>query len=371
MDGGAEQRPGETGTTKSVSRLKSSRFLELMPTAKTAAPPAEFSLVSFVRSHLRDAEMKPGEGSRELAAVAAAGERAAKSGGGILRGHVLPITRAESGGLSTGTLASGGAMADPGAVTLAAALQPVLTVERLGARRVVGRDGDLMVSPPAAIDGFWVAEDQEVPTETALFGAAMMAAKDAAVRVKMSRNLFRQAGRIAESELRAILQRSISETIERGILAGQGGAALLGIVEDPQLQRETFTGTTALPSRERLAELIGELLDNGGDLESLAVLASSSDYGDSQAGAAPLVEHTADGRRRAAGVPVTFSPYLPSGQLIVADWSRLVISYIGEPQLIIDPHSDGDRGIINLTLFQSVSYATERTNLLTVAIKEA
>lgn len=344
-----------------------------MPSARTSPPPSDFSLVSFVRSHLRDAELKPGEGRAELAAVAAAGEQLARNGSAVLRGHCIPVQqRAESGGLTAGDFSSGGALVGGGAVSLAAALQPTLLLERLGARRVQGKAGDLLVSSPSEVASGWVGEDGTISAASALFGAALLTPRDAAVRVRMSRSLFKQAGQLAESELRSLLGRSLAATVERGIISGTGvNAELLGLANDPQLNVEGFSSGTALPSRERLGELIGELIGDGADLDSVAVLASSADYGDAQAGTTPLVEHTADGRRRAAGVPVAFSPYLGTGRLIVADWSRIVVSYIGEPQLVIDPFSDGDRGIINMTLFQSVSYATERRELLTVAIKEA
>jgi hypothetical protein len=343
-----------------------------MPSPRTSPPPADFSLVRLIRAHLRDADLKPGEGAAELDAVAAAFRAASRTATGPLRGHTIPVTRAESGGLTAGSFSGGGALVGGGAVSLAESLQPQLLVESLGARRVQGKAGDLLVSSPAEVASGWCGEDGEISAASALFGAALLTPRDAAVRLRMSRSLFKQAGAIAESELRGLLSRSLAATIEKGIVVGSGAnAELLGLANDPQLNRETFASANAQPTRERLGELVGELLDNGGDLDSIAVMASSADYGDSQAGTTPLVDHTADGRRRAAGVAIAFSPHLPSGRLIVADWSRLVVSYIGEPQLVIDPFTDGDRGIINMTLFQSVSYATERRELLTVAIKES
>lgn len=346
-----------------------------MPTATKTRPTADFSLVSLIRSLSKDAKMLPGEGRLEADAVAAAGLELARSSGCVIRGHAIPLIRAESGGLNTGTLAAGGALVS-GSVSLAAALQPVLQLERLGARRTVGNAGDLLVSPPAAVAGWWLSEDSDAPQSSALFGAAMAAPREAACRVRMSRSLFKQSGALAEQELRAILQRSISETVEKGIINGSGSnSEPMGILNDPQLQRRTYAGNGNLPNASRAAELAGELAEAGADVDSLQFLLSSADYADSQnlvaaSGQTPLIEVT-DSRRRLGGIPCSFSPYIPSGKLIVADFSRLVIKYVGLPQLIVDPYTMGESGSILMTLFQQVGYATERRELLTVATVEA
>jgi len=345
-----------------------------MPTATKSRAPADFSLVSLVRLNSKDAILLPGEGQAEANACGDAATELAKSSTTTLKGHVLPIgTRAESGGLNSSTLTSGGALIT-GSITLAQALQPTLQLERLGARRITTQGGDLLVSPPAIINGGWVGEDQDAVTEGALFAAALREPKESYTRVKMSRRMLKQAGSVGEQEMRLLLQRSIAATIEKGVLAGTGANSQpLGIV-DAALQQETYSAGagSSLPDRSKLGEFVGELLDNGADLESVAILMSSADYGDGMepavsGGDEPLVTVSADGRRRAAGVPVAFSPYIPSGKLILADWSRLAIAYVGPPQLIIDPYTESESGALLMTLFQQVSYAIERTELCTVA----
>jgi len=342
-----------------------------MPTATKTRAPADFSLVSLVRLNSKDAILLPGEGQAEANACGDAATELAKSSTTTLKGHVIPLNRAESGGLNSSTLASGGALIS-GSVTLAQALQPVLQLERLGARRITTQGGDLLVSPPAIISGGWVAEDQDGTAATALFAAALREPKESYTRLKMSRRLFRQANTVGEREMRLLLQRSIAATIEKGILSGTGANSQpLGII-DAAPQRRTFTSSTGLPTREKAGQFIGELLEAGADLEQVQILLSAADYEasqvrvDSSGGDSALVE-ISDGRRRLAGVPVAFSPYIPSGKLILADWSRLAIAYVGPPQLIIDPYTEGESGALLMTLFQQVSYAIERTELCTVA----
>jgi HK97 family phage major capsid protein len=346
-----------------------------MPPATKSHPPAEFSLVSFVRSLSKDAVLRPGEGRQEADAVARAGQELAQHSGAVLRGHVLPITRAEAGGMSTGTLAGGGALVGSG-LTVAAALQPTLQLERMGANRVSLDYGDELVSVPAIAGGGWVTEDGEIDCSEVLFAAAMRNPKEAAARLKISRRLFKQSG-ISEAEFRSLLQRTISGTVEAGLLVGSGTEGQpLGMLRDPQLQQESFTSSTGLPSRERVAELVAGILVNGGDLEAVKILLSAADYESSQymadptAGTSTLVEIT-NGQRRLAGVPVAFSPYVPTGRLVIADWGRVSISYIGNPQLVVNPYTYSESGILELTTFQMVSYGVERRELLTVATKEA
>ena len=355
-----------------LSRLWRRQNLEKMPTATRSTPPGEFQLTSFVRSLLKDSELQPGEGRAEAEAVAKAAKELAKHSGAMIRGHVLPIIRAEAGGQNTGTLAGGGALVNSGNITLAAALQPVLQVEKLGARRVNLPYGDQLVSVPAVSGGGWVTEDAEIDCSEALFGAAMRSPREAAARVKISRRLFSQSG-VSEQEFRALLQRTISAVVEQGLLNGSGSnGEPLGLLNDGQLQQETFTSSTGLPSREKTAEFIGEILEAGGDLDRVQVLLSAADYEasqlrvDSTGGDSALVE-ISDGRRRLAGVPVAFSPYVPSGRLVVADWGRVNISYVGPPQLIVNPYTYSESGTLELTAFQMVSYAVERRSLLTVA----
>jgi hypothetical protein len=343
--------------------------MPITPT-RPKSPPADFSIVSLIRSLCRDAELLPGEGQAELNAVGDTSRLLAKTSTQTMRGHAIPLHRAEAGGLNTGTLASGGAMVSSGSVSLAEALQPVLQLERLGARRVQAQSGDRVVSPPAIISGGWVAEDQDGAAATALFAAALRDPKEAYTQLKMSRRLFKQAGTVGEQEMRLLLQRSVAATIEAGLLAGTGSNSQpMGVVHDRQLQRRTFTGA-ALPTRARAGELVGELLDNGADLEQVQILASSADFDTSQAGT-PLVEVAPDGRRRMATVPVSFSPYVPTGNVVLADWSRVAVAYVGPPQLIVDPYTESESGALLMTLFQQVSYAVERRELLTVATVEA
>jgi hypothetical protein len=349
-----------------------SRFMPTASPGRSRTQTAQdFSLVSLVRAHLQDCELKKGEGDAEMEAVAAASKQVAKFSTRTMRGHCIPMERAESGGINTGSLADGGALVS-GSVSLAAALQPVLMMERLGARRVSLLSGDLLVSAPAVAGGGWVTEDADSIVETALFGAALRQPKEAAARLKLSRRLFNQSA-ISEQEFRLMLQRTVSETIEKGILAGTGSNGQpMGLLNDPQLNQETFTSADSLPSRARVAELVGEILENGGDLESVRILLSASDYESSQlfvasaSGDAPKVE-IYDGTRRMAGVPCAFTPHVPTGNVMIADWSRVAISYIGAPQLIINPYSYSESGLLELTLFQMVGYAVERRELLTVA----
>jgi hypothetical protein len=106
------------------------------PTRARTQAPQDFSLVAYVRSSLQDCDLKKGEGDAEMAAVAEANRREAKHSNRVMRGPVLPLQeRAESGGLTSGSFADGGALVS-GGLSLAAALQPVLQLERLGARRV-------------------------------------------------------------------------------------------------------------------------------------------------------------------------------------------------------------------------------------------
>lgn len=169
-----------------------------------------------------------------------------------------------------------------------------------------------------------------------------------------------------------MLRRTVAETIERGILAGTGSNGQpMGLVNDEKLNQQTFTAASgSLPTAARTAELVAEILQAGGDLESVQILLSAEDYADSQqpstASDTPLVSIN-DGRRRMAGVPVAFSPYVPTGNVILADWSRVAVSYIGAPQLIINPYTYAESGMLELTLFQMVGYAVERLELLTVA----
>jgi hypothetical protein len=361
---GAKPALQTVGSTKS----------RLMPTAVKSKLAGDFSLVSFIRSLTRDADLLPGEGRSEAAAVAVAGEREAAASRRTIRGHVLPLIR-ESGGQQAGTFGTGGALVS-GSLMLADALQPVLQLEKLGARRVNGGAGDLLVSAPGISEGFWIGEDQNVPVSAALFGASLMAPKEAATRIKMARRLFKQAGAVGEQEFREVLRRTIASTIEGGILNGSGNQnEPLGILNDPQLQRRSYSGNGKLPTANRAGELASELAENGADVDSLEFLVSSADYGNAQnpigaGGDLPLVS-IADGRRRMAGIPVTFSPFIPSGNLIIADWSRVAISYIGAPQMIVDPFTESGSGMLLMTLFQQISYAVERNNMLTVATVEA
>jgi len=330
-------------------------------------------LVDFIAGHVADRSANretANIGLAEANAVGEAGKREAKFTDRVMRGHCIPLERAESGGVNTGSLADGGALVS-GSVTLAAALQPVLQVERLGARRVTLPSGDMLVSAPAVSGGGWVTEDGDSIADTALFGAAMREPKEAAARLKLSRRLFNQSA-ISEQEFRLMLQRTISATVEGGILAGSGSNGQpMGLVSDPLLSQRTFTAAAgSLPTAARTAELVAEILQAGGDLEQVQILLSAEDYADSQqastASDTPLVSIN-DGRRRMAGVPVSFSPYVPTGNVILADWSRVAVSYVGAPQLIINPYTYSESGMLELTLFQMVGYAVERRGLLTVA----
>lgn len=342
--------------------------------SRTQTPPAKpFSLVDFIAGHVADRSANRDSanlGMQEAVAVGEANKFEAKFTDRVMRGHVIPLERAESGGLTSGSFADGGALVS-GSITLAAALQPLLQVERLGARRVTLQGGDMLVSAPAIAGGGWLAEDGDSIAETALFGAAMRQPKEAAARLKLSRRLFNQSA-ISEQEFRQMLQRTVCATVESGILAGTGSNGQpMGLANDPQLNQATFTAASgSLPTAARTAELVADILENGGDLEQVQILLSAEDYADSQqpstASDTPLVSIN-DGRRRMAGVPVAFSPYVPTGNVILADWSRIAVSYIGAPQLIVNPYTYSESGMLELTLFQMVSYAVERRELLTVA----
>jgi hypothetical protein len=331
---------------------------------RIAPEKTDFSIVNLIRGLIAEpsCNSKGDIGQTEASAVGTATRQLANHSSQQLRGHVIPLERGVSGGINTGTFSDGGALVS-GSLTLASALQPVLQLERLGARRSNQKSGDLLVGAPVSAGGGWVVENNNIAVSMALLATGMREPKEAAARIQISRRLMTQST-IAEAEFRALLERTLRQTIETGILSGDGSNGQpLGMSKDGQLSQRSYNGGPgSLPSEGEVADFIGELLDGGADLDSVQILAAGEDYADS----ATLIKID-NGVRRIAGAKCAFTPYLPSGCLLIADWSRVVIGYVGEPQLVINPYTYSESGVLELTLFQSVGYAVERRELFTVA----
>lgn len=300
-----------------------------MPTARATAAPRAWSFAAAVRSKLTDRELgiSPGEGSHELRVseqLATIDPQSKRHSGSI----VMPARAEILSGLAPASLSSE-------KVVVADVLRPENALTRLGARRLelpIGYGGQRSISPSRVIAG-WVNHSlgETESTREIQFGSSNVTPRECSVVIDVTRRFLRDAVE-AEDMLQSVMRSAMESEQERVQIVGSGSS-----VEPWGVLRAAQAGAIATTSGaitySRCLEALQARIDAGARLRRCGWLFSSADFEDviqlnreESSNGFPALEtsgrNAGDGWSL-AGRPVEFSEYLPTGHVILGEFSQM------------------------------------------------
>ena len=310
----------------------------------------EFSVVKAIR------DIKSGKGLDGLEREAS--EQAARNAGVSLGGNDFFIP-AEYGkrDLEAGIDAEGGYTVATEVGGLIEKLDAQLVSASLGATRLTGLQGNVNLPK---LDGgataAWVDEEGAVSASAQTFGQLALSPKRLAVRTIYSDQLVNQSSLSVENIVRDDLIKREALALDLAAMDGSGSSNQpTGVANTSGIGSITFGGA---PTYADYVNIWDEIAKDNAVLENLAYVTSSTSIAkglqtakvassDSQM----IISEAPGGGFSVLGIPVVmFNQTLTvANQLLIANWSELVIASWGARKVTVDPYSNAANGQVAVT----------------------
>lgn len=208
--------------------------------------------------------------------------------------------------------------------------------------------------------GNWVGEGQTAPESEMAFGMLQLTPRQAVIRASFSRMLLATSTPSVEMVVQRDMGKALSETIDAALLTGPGtGNAPKGILsQGVSLAEADYANLwAALAGAAKAIESTNvdpasiSWLVGPGTAERLrtSFKADSADAVDGQ--------FIATDPAGLMGYPVVVSTFCPPQTAVLCAWSDVLLSQWGSADLLIDPYSQAEVGMIRVLLYMLVDVA--------------
>lgn len=335
----------------------------------------------YVEAVIESADRGPGfpvgAASRRASAVFDASSAISAKRGYDPRGFFVPLDlgfRDSVRDLNVGTPTAGGNMVtEVHDGSIVAALRPYSGVMAAGARVVTGL-GEAFILPreTTATGVHWVDEGDPAGDSDPQFGQVVIQPRTLVARVAFSRQLAKTSGVRAgiSAALTDGLVASLMTEVDRVVLAGSGsGAEPIGILNNADVSVVGAGTNGAAPSYD----LLTEMEETHGAASGMAPTAwftnSAARRSLRKTVRGTGLDYVWSDANTMLGVPALATEHLPGdltkgsgtglSPLILGSWSNVVIGIWGPAayDLMVDPYTSGNAGLVKLTAFLEVGIA--------------
>jgi HK97 family phage major capsid protein len=289
------------------------------------------------------------------------------------RGLAVPHARMVRD-LGVGAATSGGNLASGQQIqAVAAAVQPALVLEQMGAQRIeVNATGEVLFPRWTGGNGGWLSESESSVSDSAAIDSVTASPKCAAARLAVSRRLRNQSREDIEAAVLAELGQCVAATLEAGFLTGLGvNEEPLGLIYTPGIGMQAFSAAT--PTLADLVGMVETYGDADGDLAAARWLLNPSDLADLlkaqvDADGGELIVQYIDGAHRICGLPVFSSRHMPEGKHVLMDPSAVATVFFGPAQVVLDEYSNGKAisGAAEIVVFNFADVVVKNPALIVV-----
>ncbi len=280
------------------------------------------------------------------------------------RGIFVPLRSFERRAQTT-TTATGVVADDYRPDQFVGALRDALVINRLGARTLTGLRGDVVIPRHASsMSASWIAEGASLVESEMSFDQIRLAPKHVGILTELSRQLLQQSDPSIEELVRADMAAVLAGEFDRAVLNGAGTDEPLGLIN------VTGTQTSTLPTSWAGVLAILEQLESvnvvpNAWLVSPATAASlRGTLTSATAGSDFLMQNG-----QIAGIPVVVSNKIPTGTLVVGDFSEIVVGVWDGVQILANPFAEGPyrRGGVMVRGLMTADVAIRRPQAFVVA----
>lgn len=337
-----------------------------MPAARATAAPRHWSFAAAVRSKLTDRELAIGanEGSHELRIseqLATIDPQSKRHSGSI----VLPPRAEILSGLAPASLSSE-------RVVVADILRPETCLSRLGARRLelpIGYGGQRSISPSRVTAG-WVNHSlgETGSTREIQFGSSSVSPRECSLVIDVKRRFLSSAVE-AETMLQDVMRSAMESEQERVQILGSGnGTEPWGVLR--AAQAGAIASTSGSITYSRCLEALQGRIDAGARLRRCGFLFSAADFEDLAAmertGGHPAITESAGGGWSLAGCGAEFSEFLPTGHVILGEFSQMALVFLGSEELLVNPYSKAQQQTTIISIYSTMDTCIDRPSFLGV-----
>lgn len=245
-------------------------------------------------------------------------------------------------------------------------LREALLARSLGVRTLTGLVGNVSIPKyGSGLETGWITEGQAVPEGQMAFGGVTLSPKHVGGKTEMSRQLIQQSAPGIEQLVREDLAFLIAKQIDRAIITGTGLAGEpLGVLNTPGIQTAVLPDTWAevLALLEKLDDVN---ITNARWLTTAAIrtlLGSTEKVAGSGSGF--LYDNGS-----LANLGLATSKNVPTGKLILGDWSQVMLGVWSEIDLLVNPFAEPaySRGGVQIRAMATIDTALRHPEGFVVA----
>ena len=208
--------------------------------------------------------------------------------------------------------------------------------------------------------GSWVGEGQTAPESEVTFGMLQLTPRQAVIRASFSRMLLATSTPSAEIVVERDMGKALSETIDAALLSGSGtGNAPKGILsQGVSLAEADYANLWAA-----LAGAAKAIEDANVDPASIRWLVGPGTAERLRTSFKADGADAVDGQFIATdptglmGYPVVVSTFCPAQTAVLCAWNDVILSQWGSADLLIDPYTQAEIGMIRVLLYMLVDVA--------------
>ncbi len=246
-------------------------------------------------------------------------------------------------------------------------LREALLARSLGIRVLTGLRGNVTVPKyGSGLETGWVTEGQAVPEGQMSFDGVTLTPKHVGGKTEMSRQLIQQSSPAIEQLVREDLSFLIARQIDRAIINGSGAAGEpLGILQTPGIQTIADLPDTWAEVLAMLEKLDDVEISNGRWLTTAAIRTALA--------AAEKVTGSGSGflydNGLMAGLSLAASKSVPTGKLILGDFSQVMLGVWSEVDILVNPYAEPaySRGGVQVRAMATVDTAVRHPEGFVVA----
>ena len=208
--------------------------------------------------------------------------------------------------------------------------------------------------------GNWVGEGQTAPESEMTFGMLQLTPRQAVIRASFSRMLLATSTPSVEMVVQRDMGKALSETIDAALLSGSGtGNAPKGILsQGVSLAEADYANLWAA-----LAGAAKAIEDANVDPASIRWLVGPGTAERLRTSFKADGADAVDGQFIATdpaglmGYPVVVSTFCPAQTAVLCAWNDVILSQWGNADLLIDPYTQAEVGMIRVLLYMLVDVA--------------
>ena len=226
-------------------------------------------------------------------------------------------------------------------------LRSKLVIQRLGARVLSGLRGNVEIPRlKASASSGWVAENGALSASDMQFAKLTMAPKHCGSLVELSRNMLQQSSPDVEMLVRQDMAAILARAVDKAAIEGGGANEPTGVVATAGVQEVDISdGITWAKVLEYIEKAEAEdttgtgFLTTPGVVKTMRSTVREKAVYVADAAAAPVsADYIQTDPNSLAGFPLISSTLVPTGQLIYANWSDLIVGYWSSLDVLVNPY---------------------------------